>query len=111
MTAKRLGSGTEAYNSTGFNVNHAVQISKPAALASATDEYKNKGHNNSICTGPNVQSLLKDQDEDYNKSVHMNQASGPHSIGNQNLNSNISLIGTEKPGDVAIRINKINIAI
>ena len=55
--------------------------------------------------GPNVESLLKDRnDDDGAKSIF--GAPGADVIG-----SNSSLIGAEKPGDVAIRINKINIAI
>ena len=55
---------------------------------------------------------MKDRDEDGNKSVFMGgQIGAVQSSNNQNLGSNTSLIGTEKPSEVAIRINKINIAI
>ena len=56
--------------------------------------------------------MLKDQqDEDGKQSVFIEQVAGPHSIINQNVGSNGSLIETEQPSDVAIRVNKINIAI
>lgn len=58
--------------------------------------------------GMNVESLLKDRDDDGNKSIF---GGGAQSSINRNIGSNTSLVGTEKPGDVAIRINKINIAI
>ena len=59
---------------------------------------------------PNVERLLKDQDEDGKQSIFIGQT-GPQSSINQNVGSNASLIGTEQPSDVAIRVNKINIAI
>lgn len=59
--------------------------------------------------GMNVESLLKDRDDDGNKSIYGGAAQS--SINQGMIGSNTSLVGTEKPGDVAIRINKINIAI
>ena len=105
LTAKRLGASTEAYNSIAQNINQ--ECGRTASKPSVSGAGILPG-----LKGPNVQSLLKDQqDEDGKQSVFIEQVAGPHSIINQNVGSNGSLIETEQPSDVAIRVNKINIAI